>query len=246
MKRQKSDSNNHLNTVDMHINTGFLHLMQIHDSAFPIGTYTQSYGMETFIQEDLIHSKESLIEYCQSFLVHNLAYGDAILIQEAYKAAKEGNLEKLLSLDELCGAIKLAKESRDASINVGKQFLRTVSPLNEFPLITDWQLMIKNGEAKGHYAVVFGIYCALNEVDCNQAVTMYLYSTINGLIQNAVRAVPFGQNTGVQVLHELLGSIVDTAKIVYSLTEKDIANNALSVELASMKHEYLYSRLFIS
>lgn len=232
--------------MDIHINSTFLHLLQIHDSAFPIGTYTHSYGMETYIQEDKIQSKKDLLQFCQTFIVHNLAYGDAILIQEAYEATIEGDVDRLLSLEELCGAIKLAQESRHASVNVGKQFLRTIFPLHEFPFLVEWQTRIKNGEVKGHYAIIYGIYCALNSIDCKQAIVTYLYATINGLIQNAVRAVPFGQNTGVQAMHELLPSIVEAAVLVGDLTLDDIHNNALSIELSSMKHEYLFSRLFIS
>ena len=74
----------------------------------------------------------------------------------------------------------------------------------------------------------------------------YLFASVNGLVQNAVRAVPFGQNTGVQATNELIGPVTEAAKLVATLTEADISNNALGIELASMKHEYLFSRLFIS
>ncbi|WP_228551014.1 urease accessory protein UreF [Sporosarcina cascadiensis] len=246
MKQQKSDSNNRLNTADIHINSTFLHLMQIHDSAFPIGNYTHSYGMETFIQENRLQTKEELLEFCKTFLMHNLLYGDVILIQEAYRATNIRDLNKLQSLDELCGAIKLAKESREASVNVGKQFMRTVLPLCADPFLTKWHTCVKSRKAKGHYAVVLGIYCALNEFDMEMTVMMYMYSTVNGLIQNAVRSVPFGQNTGVQSLYELLDWVTEAAKMAQKLTVDDVSNNALSIELSSMKHEYLHSRLFIS
>ncbi len=74
----------------------------------------------------------------------------------------------------------------------------------------------------------------------------FMYASISGLVQNAVRAVPFGQNTGVQALHELLASVEEAAETVLTLTMDDLANNALGIELASMKHEFLFSRLFIS
>ena len=62
-------------------------------------------------------------------LFHNLVRGDAILIQEAYAAAREKDIERLLYLEQLCGAMKLAKESREASVKLGRQFIKTVSPL---------------------------------------------------------------------------------------------------------------------
>ncbi|MFC5601814.1 urease accessory protein UreF [Sporosarcina koreensis] len=246
MKRQNADLNNLSNTVAIPTNIQFLRLLQIHDSAFPIGSYTQSYGMETYIQEDTIRTKEDLIAFCTTFLHQNLVYGDAILIQEAHKAAKDRDTDRLLHLENLCGAIKLAKESRDASVNLGRQFIRTVSPLVENAFFDEWKNRIGANGIKGHYAILYGIYCAVNEIDAHYAVLSYLFATVNGLVTNAVRAVPFGQNTGVQAVHQLSEEVVAAAGIVAGLTEADISNNALGIELASMKHEYLYSRLFIS
>jgi len=220
--------------------------MQIHDSAFPIGSFTQTYGMETYIQEDFILNKTDLLAYCSSFLRYNLVHGDAILIKESYEAAKNHDMDRLLYLEQLCGAIKLAKESREASVNLGRQFIRTVSLLGEDALLSEWKEKIDSKNIKGHYAISYGIYCAANGVSVQHAILTYLYATVNTLVQNAVRAVPFGQSTGVQVMYDLIGKVTESADLVLTLTENDISNNALGIELASMKHEFLYSRLFIS
>ncbi len=246
MKRQNDDLNSHSNTAATLTDTSLLQLFQIHDSAFPIGSYTHSYGMETYIQEDLIRTKEDLISFCTSFLFQNLVRGDAILIQEAYAAAEAQDMDKLLELEQLCGAIKLAKESRDASVNVGRQFIRTVTPLGTDPLLAEWKERIDAKAIKGHYAVLYGIYSATTGVSAHHAVMTYLYATLNGLITNAVRAVPFGQNTGVQAMNKLIGPVAEAAQLTARLTLDDVSNNALGIELASMKHEYLFSRLFIS
>lgn len=246
MKRQNDDLNSRLNTAATLTDFSLLRLLQIHDSAFPIGSYTHSYGMETYIQEDIIRTKEQLIDYCKAYLFHNLVHGDALIIQEAFHAAQAGDMTYLKELDELCGAMKLAKESRDASVNVGKQFMRTVLPLIESSFLLQWQQKIEEEEVKGHYAVLYAIYCEALGVDLYHAVMTFMYASISGLVQNAVRAVPFGQNSGVQALNALLVSVEEAAKLVMTLTIDDVANNALGIELASMKHEFLFSRLFIS
>ncbi|MFJ5788789.1 urease accessory protein UreF [Lysinibacillus sp. NPDC093197] len=246
MKRQNDVLNNHSNTADTLTDFSLLRLLQIHDSAFPIGSYTHSYGMETYIQEDVIRTKEQLIDYCKSYLFHNLVNGDALIIQDAFHAAKVRDCARLTELDELCGAIKLAKESRDASLNVGKQFIRTVAPIMDSPLLMQWQEKIAKEEVQGHYAVLYAIYSEALGVDVYHAVMTYMYASISGLVQNAVRAVPFGQNTGVQALNKLLVFIEEASEKVMTLTIDDLSNNALGIELASMKHEFLFSRLFIS
>lgn len=246
MKQQRDASKSRSNTVDTLTDSALLYLFQIHDSAFPIGSYTQTYGMETYIQEDRIRTKEDLISFCTSFLFHNLVRGDAILIQEAYAAAKIRDSNRLLYLEQLCGAMKLAKESREASVNLGRQFIRTVSPLGADDFLSKWKERIDSKSIKGHYAILYGIHSAAMGVSVHHAVMTYLYASVNGLVQNAVRAVPFGQTTGVQAMYELIGLVTEAAQMVSTFTEDDIRNNALGIELASMRHEYLFSRLFIS
>lgn len=246
MRQLKDASNNRSNTVDIPTNLALLQLLQIHDSAFPIGSYTQSYGMETYIQNDEIRTKEDLVDYCTSFLFHNLVCGDAILIKEAHAAAIHRDVDKLLYLEQLCGAMKLAKESREASVNLGRQFIRTVAPLGTNDFLSDWKERIDLKSIKGHYAILYGIYSATTDISVHHAVMTYLFASLNGLVQNAVRAVPFGQNTGVQAMHSLIAPVAEAADMVMTYTLDDISNNALGIELASMKHEYLYSRLFIS
>lgn len=246
MRQQNDGSSNHSNIVVMPTELNFLRLLQIHDSAFPIGSYTHSYGMETYIQDDRIRTKENLIDFCKSFLFQNLMHSDAILIKEAYDAAAERDVDRLLYLENLSGAIKLAKESRDASVNLGRQFIRTVSPLVKDPFFNEWKERVQKNAIKGHYPILYAIYCAVSNVKMEHAVMTYLFSSLNGLITNAVRAVPFGQNTGVQAMYELIDSVMEATTTVISLSEDDICNNALGIELASMAHEYLFSRLFIS
>ena len=74
---------------------------------FRLGLIRRSYGMETYIQEDVIRTKEDLIAYCTSFLFHNLVRGDAILIQEAYAAAQERDVGQT----SLFGAIMRGHEA---------------------------------------------------------------------------------------------------------------------------------------
>ena len=41
-------------------------LLQINDAAFPIGSYTHSYGLETYIQKNLIKNSNDVYEYIKT------------------------------------------------------------------------------------------------------------------------------------------------------------------------------------
>lgn len=232
--------NSNFNAVD-------LNLIQVHDSSFPIGTYSHSYGMESYTQDGRITKADEFLEFASNYLIENLAINDVIFIRQAFQATKDQDIKRLKELDEINGALRLAKESREASISTGRQFLRTLSnlyPDNEF--IQEWDDLVRKRVVGGHYDITYGIYAALFDIDINAAVQMYLYSTINTLIVNAVRSVPFGQNTGVRLMHEMIPLIMEETMKSEHLTTDDATNNALGIEMGSIHHEYLNHRLYIS
>lgn len=246
MNKQNEDLKKHSSTKDISTNPWLLHLIQIHDTAFPTGSYAHSFGMETYIQENTIRSEKDLEEFCDMYLFDNMGSGDAIIVKEAHKLAKEADVEGLIRLEKICHAMKLAPEARKGSSMLGRQFFQTVTPLNDHELLKQWQEKLKNKEVEGHYPVVYGIYTAILGVNVETALETFLYSSLTSLVQNAVRAVPLGQMGGVQTVYNTLPIIQKTVVDVMNKTLDDLDNNSIALEIASMKHEFLYSRMFIS
>lgn len=246
MNNQSEDSKNRSNIRDTSTNPLLLHLIQINDTAFPTGSFAHSFGMETYIQENVIRNEDDLWKFCNMYIRQNLASTDAIIVKEAHRLAKESDIEGLIQLEKICHGIKLSPETRKGSAMMGRQFLQTIYPLNDEELLTVWYEKFKSKEIKGHYAVVYGIYTAMLGADANMSVETFMYSSVSSLIQNAVRAVPLGQKGGVKTTFSLLPAIQETARSVMDLGMEDLDNNSIALEIASMKHEFLYSRLFMS
>ena len=79
------------------LNHHFL-LLQINDSLFPIGGYSHSYGLETYIQKGIVQDLETAEEYIRKRLSYNFLYTDLLAARLAYDAAERGDLP---ALDEL-------------------------------------------------------------------------------------------------------------------------------------------------
>lgn len=246
MNNLRECSKNHSNIGGINTDPWFLHLIQIHDTAFPTGSFAHSFGIETYIQESILRNEYDLKQFLDMYIRHNLASADAIFVKEAYFFAQQQDMKALRHLENICHAIKLSPETRKASAMMGRQFLHTVHQLSENELILQWYEKLKNKEIKGHYSIVYGIYTAILGVDVKMAIEMFLYSSISALVQNAVRAVPLGQMSGVKTTFALLPVIRETASRVMTLGLDDLDNNSIALEIASMKHEFLHSRLFIS
>ncbi|MFB4166060.1 urease accessory UreF family protein [Alteribacillus sp. JSM 102045] len=199
LPKKKDAFINHLSIKDTTITmkTNQLHLMQIHDSAFPIGSYTHSFGMESYIQDGYIYNQETLKQYCLSYLFDNLTYGDGLIVKETMEAVSTNRCEKLPVISSLCHAIKIAKESRNGSLQMGQQFLKTIRTMDKKGPGGFIEQELKNQNLSFHYPIIYRMYTSLTDMKILDAIAAFLYSSTTAMVHNAVRAVPLGQTTGV-------------------------------------------------
>ena len=77
------------------------YLLQVNDALFPIGGYSHSQGLETYIQRGIVHDVDTAREYITHKIKWNLAYTELLEARLAYEAAEKKDLKELLYLEEL-------------------------------------------------------------------------------------------------------------------------------------------------
>lgn len=77
-------------------------------------------------------------------------------------------------------------------------------------------------------------------------ISAFLYSSISGLVQNAVRGIPLGQTAGQQLLREFQTYIQEAVEKIELLEEDDFGAVAPGLEISQMKHERVNIRIFMS
>lgn len=86
-----------------------LRIAQALDPLFPVGAFTLSNGLETYVQKELISDESSLKKYLA-------AYIGTLLTGDLGFAARAAMGDNVTMLDELCAAAKAPYELRDGSI----------------------------------------------------------------------------------------------------------------------------------
>ena len=108
----------------MDFNKDFL-LLQINDALFPIGGYSHSFGLETYIQKNIVTNGEKAKEYILSRINNSVKYTELLGIRLAYNMAEKADVEGLLNIDEILTASKIPSEIRTASLKMGSRFVKT-------------------------------------------------------------------------------------------------------------------------
>lgn len=216
------------------------HLLHLTDPTLPVGAYTHSNGLETYVQQGLVTNGTQATAYIRNMLEHNLPYNDALFAVLAYRAAEANDIGQLILLDEECTALKAPQELRLASQKLGMRLVKLLTPLVDN---NDFTVVMRKGI---HYCLAYGVYAFLLGIPLKEALTAYYYNAATGMVTNCVKLVPLGQQEGQQILFALLPGLSLLADKTFAIPRQLAGRCSFAFDIRSMQHERLYSRLYMS
>lgn len=223
-----------------------LPLYQFFGSTFPVGGFQHSYGLETYIAEGIVHNAKQLKEY----LFHVLRQVYITFDGRAFcKASHYGgcvDLSELLKLDQEVTAMRLTKESRQASLKTGRAFLRMASAITSDPVFEDYWKTVQKQPDIGNYCIAVGFLMGRIKQPEQEALRAYYFNDLNNLLQVGVKTIPLGQTEGQMLLYELYSEIENAVMETIQEQQEELQNFVPYMNLMSMRHEILYSRLYMS
>ncbi len=223
-----------------------MQLLHLCDPALPIGGFSHSYGLETYVQEGLITDKAQAKEFVTNQLCQGICYTDAALVSLAYDAAVENYFENILSLDGLCNAVKLPMETRLASNKLAIRLLKIFENDKAFILPNKYKAAIMGNEAHGHYCMAFALLAQSMNIKKQEALAGFYYNAASGFVTNAVKLIPLGQQDGQEILMSLF-SLIDELAVKSLRPDKELIGYCCAgFDIRCMQHEQLYSRLYMS
>jgi urease accessory protein len=215
-----------------------LHLLQISNSALPIGAYSYSEGLETLIERKVIQNEYNL----NLWLIQELKYGairiETAVMKRAFEVTNRSNLSKLKYWDDWLSAARETEELRQQSWQMGYSLLRLIEQIEPTT-----SYIVKACGNPCNYSVAWGAIAAHWEIDLTAAILAYLQSWALNLINAAVKLIPLGQTTGQKLLLDLNCIITATTEEILNLQDDELSSCGWGLSLASMNHEILYTRL---
>ena len=224
----------------------FLTALQLTDTLFPSGGYSHSFGLESYVQEGVVRDRASFQKLASSMLVFSVGSCDAVIIKLIHQDLEKDSLDDLIGFDAMLESMKVVKEFREGSRQIGRSLLRTAKNLWEDRMIAEFSDVMEEGRCFGHYPVVFALVSKAAGLSSREAILAYLYLFLSGLTSAALRLVPLGQSDGQRAIKELQPVLIAVTDTALAARKEDLFTFTPALDIRGMRHERLYSRLFRS
>jgi urease accessory protein len=211
--------------------------------AYPVGAFAYSSGIEWAVEAGDISNAETLRAWLDSMLTSGAGINDGILFAHMHRAMSSGDDASAVEIAELATAFVPSRERYEETTKLGRAFVdvtqaawpcRALNKLQEI-----WTSAIT-------YPVAVGTACAGHAVPLAPALHAFLTAVIANWISAGVRLIPLGHTDSQRLLHMLEPVIAATALRAAAATLDDLGSATFRADLAGIRHETQYTRLFRS
>lgn len=219
------------------------HILQTTDSAFPVGGFSHSYGLEGLVQDGVITNKDDLAAFTEQSWIHMMSRLELPLVRLAHNASTR---EAWFDLDQLAWACRTTKESRQAQRQMGLQRLKLVSGISQDSMLTELYALAEQGQWHSQWPIVAGIESRLLSVPLEDALVAFCYQSMNGILAASAKLIPIGPTDIQRLLRRAM--LLSESAIPSSLLVKrdDIGWFTPLLDVTGARHETAYTRIFIS
>ncbi|WP_299732244.1 urease accessory UreF family protein [uncultured Endozoicomonas sp.] len=216
-----------------------LGLLHLSSPALPVGAFAYSQGLETAIDRQWCHNRQTTGDWISELMLQGMAKLDVPVFLRLYRALKNHDQEQVIFWNDTLLAFRETKELYDEDCQVGRAFCTWVKSMYPDEPRADWLITPTQ-------CSMFSLSSLLGSIDEQSAVIGLLWSWCENQVTAATKAVPLGQTDAQHILKRLTHEMDGALNAAHSLNDHEIGNNMMHYTMASSWHEHQYSRLFRS
>ena len=210
--------------------------------SFPVGAFSYSSGIEWAVEAGDITDAASLRDWLAAMLTEGSGFCDAVFLAQAHRAASAQDEAGLREIAELAAAFVHSRERQLETSTQGRAFVEIARSAWACHGL-DEMVAACGGMV---YPVAVGVVSAGHAVPLEPAMHAFLHAVVSNWISAGARLVPLGQTDSQRILAGLEADVAATAKRALEASLDDLGSATFRADLASLRHETQYTRLFRS
>ena len=226
-----------LTSMTMDDQRNLLRLLTWLSPSFPVGAFSYSHGLEWAVEAEEVRDRASLLAWAEDIVTSGAGRNDLVLLAEAWQAATAQDSMRLSAAAELAVALSPSVERALETEAQGEAFRQAVG--------TAWPEATCDLQGVP-YPIAVGVAAAGCSVALMPALTAYLQALAANLVSAGLRLIPLGQSDGVRIVAALEAPILAQAEWAANSSLDDLGGFSMIADIASMRHETQYTRLFRS
>lgn len=225
--------------------TELMRVLQFGDSVLPVGAFSFSNGLESAIQQRLVHDRETLRQFVMT-ATRQSASSDAIALLAAHRAACAHDITGVLRADTALFNRKLNEEMRTMAVRMGKKLGELSNRLIHTPLLMDWLGHIERKETPGTYPVGLGLLFAGLGLPEHEAFAVHQYGTASMILSASLRLMKIHHFDAQTILLEVNTSAEAEYARVSGATLDEMAAFSPSLDIMAAAHVKAHVRMFMN
>jgi len=211
--------------------------------AFPVGAFSYSSGIEWAVEAGDVTDAATLRDWLAAMLTDGSGFCDAVFVVQSHRAVTLHDDTSLRDIAGLAAAFVPSRERQLETTTQGRAFIDTARAAWSCDGL-DEAVAAAGGPIV--YPVAVGLVSAAHFIPLEPALHAFLHAVVSNWISAGARLIPLGQTDSQRVLAQLEADVAATAKRALAAALDDLGSAIFRADLAGMRHETQYTRLFRS
>jgi urease accessory protein len=211
--------------------------------AYPVGAFSYSSGLEWAVEAGDVADAETLRRWLTLVIGEGGGFCDAVFFAHTYRAVVAGDNAPLVEVAELAAAFSPSKERHLETTAQGRAFIQATQAAWSCAAL---DRLLAAWPGPYAYPVAVAVAAAGHGIAVEPALGAYLHAGTANLVSAGMRLVPLGQTDGQRLLAALEPVVAATAQRALQTPLDDVGSATLRADIASIRHETQYTRLFRS
>jgi urease accessory protein len=211
--------------------------------SFPVGAFSYSSGLEWAVEAGDVVDAASLRDWLAAMLADGSGFCDAVFLAQSHRAVLVGDDANLREVAELAAVFVPSRERHLETLAQGRAFIDIARAAWDADGLDRSVACCGSAIA---YPIAVGLVGAAHAIPLSLTLHAFLHALTSNWISAGARLVPLGQTDSQRVLAALEVVVETTAARAYAASLDDLGSATFRADLASLRHETQYTRLFRS